>query len=353
MTNKFKVSTLRFHTKEKNKLLVIGYFNENIIGENKLLVKLGHKELKCEIEAKERMLANTTSTTGKLITKDYYIWISLPEDWEKANKFQLWNCDVGDEQLVLDVSISKLIRLSRKVSKHVDKGNVIDGGFKINGWYIDCGDMKVQFLDMQGNKLDVVMSRKRRADVNRVFPENSEDEVVGFEAVYKGDIPKGVRVHFETKDKQQDYTLKLLHSPLEKKLQKIRKLCGKARLHYHQFGVKATLLKIFDKIIGKDSITYKAWYKRHCPTNAILKRQSEHVFAYQPKISIVIPLYKTPHKYLDELVNSIKKQTYANWELCLSDGSGKNSPLTDVLRKYELEDSRIRVDYNTKGLQIS
>ena len=72
-----------------------------------------------------------------------------------------------------------------------------------------------------------------------------------------------------------------------------------------------------------------------------------------PKISIVVPLYKTQKKYLDKLIASVMAQTYANWELCLSDGSGSDSPIEGILKAYEKKDSRIKVVYNHKPLQIS
>ena len=78
MNNNFIVSSCRFHTKEKNKLLIVGYFDENLIGKNRIFVKLDQQDVTFEIEEKERMLANVTSATGKLISKDYFIWVTLP-----------------------------------------------------------------------------------------------------------------------------------------------------------------------------------------------------------------------------------------------------------------------------------
>ena len=37
MKNKFIATTYRFHTKDKNKFLVIGWFRENTIGNNELI----------------------------------------------------------------------------------------------------------------------------------------------------------------------------------------------------------------------------------------------------------------------------------------------------------------------------
>lgn len=53
------------------------------------------------------------------------------------------------------------------------------------------------------------------------------------------------------------------------------------------------------------------------------RRNEESAFVFEKniKFSILVPLYNTPKKFLDEMVKSVQYQTYANWELCLADGS--------------------------------
>ena len=51
------------------------------------------------------------------------------------------------------------------------------------------------------------------------------------------------------------------------------------------------------------------------------KMQSGRQFPFMPKISIIVPLFNTPDKYFTELLDSVKNQSYGNWELCLADGS--------------------------------
>lgn len=353
MSNNFIATTCRFHTKEKDKLLVVGYFDENDIGDNKLVFKLDKEELSFEIEEKERLLANQKSGAGKYISKDYFLWIDLPEYWRDAEKLQLFCSSEDEQQLAFKINISKLESAEKKIFKHVDNGVASGAGFIINGWYLNLGDTSVKFFDEAGKELAVDIKEKRRGDVARVFPENTVDEIVGFEAVYKKKTTNKIRVHFESGNKQQDYTVRLKESFIEKLWKKLNQSYFKAKVYYQQFGIRATLLRAIDKLTRRDSINYNVWLKRHCPTKAILKQQAEYVFPYQPKISIVIPLYKTPHNYLNELIESIKAQTYSNWELCLSDGSGENSPLTDILKKYTDSDDRIKAVYNKQALHIS
>ena len=49
--------------------------------------------------------------------------------------------------------------------------------------------------------------------------------------------------------------------------------------------------------------------------------QTAFCFAKDIKFSILVPLYNTPQKYLEAMIKSVTEQTYANWELCLADGS--------------------------------
>ena len=66
---------------------------------------------------------------------------------------------------------------------------------------------------------------------------------------------------------------------------------------------------------------YGEWYDLTKPTEEELAAQRTAVFEYMPKLSVVIPAYKTPERYLKEMLNSILAQTYENWEICIADGS--------------------------------
>ena len=52
-----------------------------------------------------------------------------------------------------------------------------------------------------------------------------------------------------------------------------------------------------------------------------------------PKISIIVPLYNTPAKLFDEMLQSVVRQTYTNWELVLVDASDADKRLESRLPK--------------------
>ena len=89
-----------------------------------------------------------------------------------------------------------------------------------------------------------------------------------------------------------------------------------------------------------DSAGYDDWIHDQMVTEEELAREAEVKFAYEPKISIVIPLYNTPEKFLDELMDGLLGQSYGNIEVCLADGSSKDEVEEHVREKY-LSDSRV------------
>ena len=90
------------------------------------------------------------------------------------------------------------------------------------------------------------------------------------------------------------------------------------------------------------------------PDEARRKEEENTVFPRDIKISVLVPLYNTPEKFLREMIDSVRNQTYKNWELCLADGSDeKHADVGEVCRQYGEEDSRIRYQKIEKNLGIS
>ena len=136
---------------------------------------------------------------------------------------------------------------------------------------------------------------------------------------------------------------------------KIEKYAKKGIRYWKTQGSAALVGKVAAKVrtASTREIPYQKWIVRHLPGPKELERQRREKFDFQPKISIVIPLYKTQEKYLRQLVETIKEQTYPNWELCLSDGSGANSPIAGLLESLAASDERIKVVSHEESLQIS
>lgn len=85
-----------------------------------------------------------------------------------------------------------------------------------------------------------------------------------------------------------------------------------------------------------EKIAMEQFGTKSFPNDEQRKKESETVFEYMPKISILVPLYNTPEQFLKEMMDSVINQTYSNWELCLADGSDDaHGYVKDVVAVYQ------------------
>ncbi len=78
------------------------------------------------------------------------------------------------------------------------------------------------------------------------------------------------------------------------------------------------------------------------PTEEEKAKQRERVFTKDIKISVLVPLYNTPERFLRDMITSVTGQTYQNWELCLADASDEaHTQVAEIVKEYADKDSRI------------
>lgn len=73
----------------------------------------------------------------------------------------------------------------------------------------------------------------------------------------------------------------------------------------------------------------------------------------QPKISILMPCYKSNVKWLKEAIESIQIQPYSNWELCICDDASNDQALIDFLKNESDLDPRIKYSVRKENGHIS
>jgi glycosyltransferase involved in cell wall biosynthesis len=71
-----------------------------------------------------------------------------------------------------------------------------------------------------------------------------------------------------------------------------------------------------------------------------------------PKFSVVVPVYNPQPKLLAEMIESIRVQSYENWELCLADDCSTDPAVHRVLRDYAARDPRIKVVFREENGHI-
>ncbi len=70
-------------------------------------------------------------------------------------------------------------------------------------------------------------------------------------------------------------------------------------------------------------------------------------------VSIVMPTCNTPEQFLREVVDSVRTQSYPNWELRIADDASSEPHVRRMLDAYAAEDARIHVIYRSERGGIS
>ena len=164
----------------------------------------------------------------------------------------------------------------------------------------------------------------------------------------------------------------------------LRKLTGKLRVVGHRFPWMLRLFHGFRFLLThsprkswralkakcarasrrrKNRAWERHWRKQYGPlvppaifgcTQQEYQHQQAYAFPRCVKFSILVPLYNTPEKLLREMIASVLHQTYANWELCLADGSDSDHALVgQICQEMAQTDSRIKYQKLEKNLGIS
>jgi GT2 family glycosyltransferase len=76
-------------------------------------------------------------------------------------------------------------------------------------------------------------------------------------------------------------------------------------------------------------------------------------FSYQPKISVLMPVYNTPLRVLEVAINSVRAQFYPNWELCICDDASSSADIKALIERSCAQDLRIRAVFSDKNAGIS
>lgn len=75
--------------------------------------------------------------------------------------------------------------------------------------------------------------------------------------------------------------------------------------------------------------------------------------ASPPLLSVLMPTYNTPERWLRAAIDSVLAQTYPHWELCVVDDASPKPHVRKVLEEYAAKDARIRLKFREKNGNIS
>ena len=83
----------------------------------------------------------------------------------------------------------------------------------------------------------------------------------------------------------------------------------------------------------------------------IIRRIRE--MATQPRVSIIVPTHDTPEIMLREMIRSVQRQLYPNWELCIADDGSSQPHVKRILEASAAKDRRIKLHLGPENKGVS
>ncbi len=256
--------------------------------------------------------------------------------------------------------MTKVFEVMDTYSFSVDVAYVEDGKTYVKGWMAGSeatvldivGLDKSSSVQLDGSSADGESMKYSidfipRDDVLMEYPECPDDAQLGFELSVDGEYKK---LMLSMKEGDRKFSQKVPVGKSDDEFAKanvISRYSEKVIRNLRNYGVRETMAKV--KVRLSPSYVnlnkhYNKWIQKISPNKAELEEQRklQEDFEYKPLLSILVPLYETDEKFLDELIKSIQVQTYPNWEICFSDGSKDSTRLTEIVGKYSKKDERVR-----------
>lgn len=258
----------------------------------------------------------------------------------------------------------------RKINKYRDKRGIrsyIDEfsyneetkTYQVKGWAFSYEKEPITFsiLNAAGKEVEFDYKSKGRVDLYSLSMVDEDQIDCGYTIKWKGNAKEKYSFVLKTKNYQSKEILQEKRSS-QNVLSKVPKLFK--MLSYQHFKNGFRILKkkgfsgVIDRIVHGSSnwAEYDEWFNATKVTEEELERQRNTEFEFAPMISIIVATFNTKEEYLKEMIDSVRNQSYSNWQLCIGDGS-TNDSVEKYVKEHYGDDLRIVFKKLEKNYGIS
>ena len=263
----------------------------------------------------------------------------------------------------------------RKIEDHLWEATATDpqlllkSPFFFKGWYFI--QIKTQFHSQTTQTAKLYVNYGKGYNENAAFAIPHRHNRPTYKVIYLAQKVKSLR--FDPVESQIDFTLN------ELKIFRIPELNAKRRIlkrisHLHPEYKQYTEKELYLKFIRQSKQDWKhdvlSIYKEtfsHSPSEENYQYWIQTTEAKQfsaiaeltkntnegPLISILLPAYNSNPSYLLQCIESVQKQSYQNWQLCIVDDASTQKEHIELLHQFVATDSRIQFQQRATNGHIS
>lgn len=237
-----------------------------------------------------------------------------------------------------------------RMKSAVDYVSVTGNCIRVDGWAYekktDGGIVRpqIQVKDDKGNVIPCEINDVVREDVEHLVERQCIEGELGYHVSWEAEKTVVYQMIFQGESEKR--TIPVSMSGMKGSLYTCKKLvkAGEKSVKDVAHSIK--------RLVGISGDNYKTWEKAHRVKEHEIQAQRETAFEDQVKISIIVPAYRTPEKFLREMIESVRNQSYQNWELCIADGSIDGS-IQGILEEYAKKDDRVKYEELKENYGIS
>lgn len=363
MNQEYLFKELRKGATAPRQIVVTGYCTAEFMDDKTLsacIIRNGAKTiLSCGYEVVPAPSFQGKHGNEKKYSRLLTVCITVSMKIEPKDQFQLLAQTEDGTQIVMCSNRGEtLIKEFQKIYYSIDTVKEEAGYFVIRGWAIDSEDVTIRLHDRKTGEILTLPPNMPewyiRSDAMRRFTECKKMEKIGFSMKLPLEWSKrSLSMEFQAgkcnarenvQKSGQGFSGRCLNNLY---VNVLRVYNNTKTLGLHNTCVKIKKhLQVATPFSHKD---YNKWARKKLLTAKQVEQQKKEEFAYNPKFSILVPLYESDEKFLKELIESVQAQTYSNWELCFSDGSKDSSRLEVWMQAYLKSDSRIKFIARRRG----
>ena len=360
MDAKYHVDAVDYKIIDNKKVVVINGWSYSKNGESyEVKTTVNSKKYPAEVHKKNRPDVNAKLHIPDSEEVGFEVFVEFDGETKES--------DIHEIELYLGTKVDyKRIfkmgekRINKMMSAYNDSVNHIvysiddymaDGHYiTLMGWVVNVFSdeaVDIAIFDEDKKELEIQLTRTERKDVLDIVSKNNKNFMRGFNVNFRYNYRKQYYIVFKSSDsiiKKKLDVNKIIKDEARKKKKKfskkqfVRELTIKKSAEATRVFLTEGPLAFYEKyslgVKVNRNAEYAKWVKKHFVTEEELEAQRKHKFQYEPLISIAIPLFKTDHKFLDDLIESILGQSYGNFELCLADASPDNELEGYIKEKY-------------------
>lgn len=258
----------------------------------------------------------------------------------------------------------------RKINKYRDKRGIrsyIDEfsyneetkTYQVKGWAFSYEKEPITFsiLNAAGKEVEFDYKSKGRVDLYSLSMVDEDQIDCGYTIKWKGNAKEKYSFVLKTKNYQSKEILQEKRSS-QNVLSKVPKLFKMLSYQHFKNGFRILKKKGFSGVIDRivhgsnNWAEYDEWFNATKVTKEELERQRNTEFEFAPMISIIVATFNTKEEYLKKMIDSVRNQSYSNWQLCIGDGS-TNDSVEKYVKEHYGDDSRIVFKKLEKNYGIS